>query len=112
MLLLVKVLYLVQIQQNAAGSGQRAHFRQNFLDILQGRRGSVQTTQRLLRAFGDNVGDGGFARARRTVKDHIGLDAALNQATQYRSRRKQMRLSYHVLQRFRAYRVRKRLTHS
>ena len=102
LLLFIEVLDLVQIQQHAARGQERSHIGNDVLDILQRRRGGVEAVQCLLRPLRNDVGNGGLTGAGGTVKDHIGVGAALNQAAKHRTGGQNMALSHHLVQCFRA----------
>ena len=101
LLLFVEILDLIQIQQDAAGGQQRPHIRNDVLHVLQGRRGGVQTVQRLVGPFRDNVGHGGLAGAGGTVEHHVGVGPGVDQAAQNTAGRQQVPLTHNFIQSFR-----------
>ncbi len=64
----IEILNFVQIQQNAARRQQRPHIGKDFLNIRNRRRSGVKFIETFLCFGGDQVGQGGFPRARWTVK--------------------------------------------
>ena len=98
LLLLVEVLDLVQVQQHTAGRQQRSHVADDVLDVLEGRRGGVETVQGLLCPLRNDVGDGGLPRAGGPVEDHVGVGAALDQAAEHRAGGQDVALSHHLVQ--------------
>ena len=98
LLLLVEVLDLIQIQQNAIRGHHGIHVGDDGLDIRQAGGGGVEMVQRLLRPLGDDVGNGGLSRAGRAVEDQIGFGPVFDQAAQQRALAQQMLLPCHLVQ--------------
>ena len=101
LLLLVEILDLIQIQQDAAGGQQRPHIRNDVLHVLQGRRGSIQAVQGFMGLFRDDVGHGGLAGAGGTVEHHVGVGPGVDQAAQNTAGRQQVPLTHNFIQSFR-----------
>ena len=98
LLLFVEVLDLIQIQQHAAGSHQRAHVPDNALHVLKGGGGGVELVEGPVGAFGDDVGDGGLPGARGAVEDHVGVGALFDEPAQQGVPAQQMLLSDDLVQ--------------
>ena len=103
LLLFVEILDLVQVQQHPVGGQHGVHIGDDGLHILQRRGGGVQVVQGLLRALGDDGGDGGFAGAGGPVKDHVGGGPALDEAAQQGAGAQQVFLACHLVQGLGAY---------
>ena len=111
LLLFVEILYLVEVQQHAAGGQQRVELGDDLLYIGKpgGRR--VQLAQGAVRFFGDNACDGGLSRARRTVEYHVGYAAAFDYAPQQAALPEYMSLADNIIEAVRPYFVCERLVH-
>ena len=82
LLLLVKILNLVQVEQHPVGGQHGADLPHHVLDVRDGGGGGVEPVEGPVGAFGDDVGHRGFSRAGGAVKDQIGDAAAVNDAAQ------------------------------
>ena len=78
------------------GASMVSTSRDDGLHVLQGRRGGVQVIQGLLRALGDDGGDGGLAGAGGAVEDHVGGGPALDEPPQQGAGAQQVLLPRHL----------------
>ena len=99
LLLLIKILNLIEIEQNAVGGHHGTQLGHNVPDILGGSRGGIEFAQFSFRAVGDDIGHGGFAHAGRSVENQIGDAAGFNNPAQHGPRGQNMVLTEDVLQR-------------
>ena len=111
LLLLIEVLNLVQVQQNAPWGQQRPHVGNDVLHVLQGCGGGVEPVEGLIGLPGDDVGDGGLSGAGGAVEHHIRLRAAVDQPPEHGAGGEQMPLAHHLVQCFGADLIRKRPLH-
>ena len=98
LLLLVEVLDLIQVEEDAAGSQERPHIRDDVLDVLKGGGGGIEPVEGLMGALGDEVRHRSLSGARRAVEDHIYRGAALNEPAQHRALPQKVLLSHHLVQ--------------
>ena len=109
-MLLIEILDLVQIQQNAAGAEYASHLRDDLPHVGEGSRGGVQSVELHAGIFGNDVGGGGLSRAGRAKEDHV-ADLSRGQHTaENASLANQMLLAYHIVKGFGANLVGRRLT--
>ena len=111
LLLLVQILNLIEVQQDAPRPGQCADILEHRLDIPRAAGSSVELVQRHAAVLGNDAGHGGLARAGRAVKDHVGDAAALDGAAEHPPRGQQMLLAADFGQRFGAHTLRQRFIH-
>ena len=84
LLLFIKGLDLIQVQQNAVGGHKGIQLGYDVLDIRCGGRGGVQLVECPVGLLGYDLGDGGLAGAAGAVEDHVGNIAGLDQTAQNR----------------------------
>ena len=111
LLLLIKILNLVQVQQHPAGGQQGPHIGDDVLDVLEGSGGGVEAVEGFMGPLRHDVGNGGFPGAGGTVEDHVGLGPSLNQAAEHRAGGQEVPLSDDFIQSFRADLIRQGALH-
>ena len=82
LLLFVKVLDLVQVQQHPVRGQEGADVGNDVLNVRDGRRGGVEPVEGAVGALGDDVGHRGLSRPRGAVEDQVGDVAPLDDPAQ------------------------------
>ena len=101
LLLFIKVLDLIQIEQDTVWSHQRVHIGDDLSDVGDARRCGIQPVQGAVGTLGNDVGHRGLARAGGAVKDHIRDIPTLYNAAEHTVLAENMRLTHHLIQRLR-----------
>ena len=111
LLLFVKGLNLIQVQQHTVGGHQRIQLAGDLPNVRCGGRSGVELIEGPVGLLGDDIGNGGFSRAAGTVENHIGNIPGFNQAAQYGPLSQNMLLAHHLIQGLRPQQVCQRLIH-
>ena len=111
LLLFVQVLDLVQIQQDASRTCQRADILEHRLDVASAAGSAVELMEGHAAVLGDDAGNGGLARAGGAVEDHVRDMSALDGAAEHLSLGQKMLLAADISQRFGAQTLRQRFVH-
>ena len=99
LLLFIKGLNLIQIQQHTVGSHEGIQLGGDLPDVCRRSSGGVELEERPVGLLGNDIGNGGLSHTRWPIEDHIGNGAAFNDAAQHLSLGQQMGLSHHIFQR-------------
>ena len=99
LLLFIKVLDLIQIEQNTIWGLQGVHIGNDLSDIRDARRCGIQPVQGTVGTLGNDVGHRSLARAGGAVKDHIRDIPTFYNAAEHTVLAENMRLTYHLIQR-------------
>ena len=111
LLLFIEILDLVEVQKHAARCEEGVQLVDDLLDVGDARGGGVELSEGAVGALRDDAGYCCFARARGAVEDHVRDLPALHDAAQKPALAEDVPLAHHIVKRFRADLVRKRLIH-